>query len=189
MTLNGRVIGNAFGSVAASQRRSWWKETSVYQIYPASFQDTTGTGVGDLKGIISRVDYLHALGVETVWLCPIFESPQVDMGYDISNYRVIDPQYGTIEDVDTLRDELHKRGMKLVLDLVVNHTSNQHEWFKQSRSSKDSPYRDWYVWKKPRYDAEGRRQPPNNWTAHFQGANPPKSPAPAMFSVASTANT
>lgn len=92
-------------------------------------------------------------------------------GYDISDYYKIDPPYGTIEDVDALKDELHKRGMKLVLDLVVNHTSEQHEWFKQSRSSKDNPYRDWYIWRKPRYDAEGNRQPPNNWGGHFQGMN------------------
>ncbi|KAM0656603.1 hypothetical protein ACHAPH_007623 [Verticillium nonalfalfae] len=154
----------------ARQHRAWWKESAVYQIYPASFQDSTGSGVGDLKGITSRVDYMKALGVDIVWLSPIFESPQIDMGYDISDYRKIDPPYGTIEDVDALKDALHARGMKLVLDLVVNHTSDQHEWFKQSRSSKDSPYRDWYIWRPARYDADGTRHPPNNWDAHFQGS-------------------
>lgn len=174
--------------------KAWWKENSVYQIYPASFKDSTGSGTGDLKGIISELDYLKLLGVDIVWLSPIFESPQIDMvrlglfkdgtclvgdavqlkwfvsqGYDISDYKKIDPPYGTVEDVDILKDKLHERGMKLVLDLVVNHTSDQHEWFKQSRSSKDNPYRDWYIWRKPRYDAEGNRQPPNNWVAHFQG--------------------
>ncbi|RSL61802.1 hypothetical protein CEP53_004977 [Fusarium sp. AF-6] len=149
--------------------RAWWKESSVYQIYPASFQDSTGTGVGDLKGIISRVDYLKNLGVDIVWLSPIFKSPQVDMGYDVSDYEAIDPPYGDISDVDVLKDKLHERGMKLVLDLVVNHTSDQHEWFKESRKSKDNPYRDWYVWRPAKYDADGNRQPPNNWQGHFQG--------------------
>ncbi|KAL6869042.1 hypothetical protein ACO1O0_000365 [Amphichorda felina] len=158
------------GSTGLQQHRAWWKESSVYQVYPASFQDSTGSGVGDLKGIISRVDYLKNLGVDIVWLSPIFESPQIDMGYDISNYTKIDPPYGDISDVDVLKDKLHERGMKLVLDLVVNHTSDQHEWFKESRKSKDNPFRDWYIWKPPRYDAQGNRQPPNNWDGHFQGS-------------------
>ncbi|KAL3419116.1 trehalose-6-phosphate hydrolase [Phlyctema vagabunda] len=156
-------------SPSTPQQRAWWKEASVYQIYPASYKDSTGTGVGDLKGIISKVDYLHTLGVDVVWLSPIFESPQVDMGYDISNYLKIAPEYGDVADVDTLMHALHAKGMKLLLDLVVNHTSDQHEWFKQSRSSKDNEYRNWYVWKKPSYDEQGNRQPPNNWESHFQG--------------------
>ncbi|KAF4841726.1 Alpha-glucosidase [Colletotrichum siamense] len=150
--------------------RRWWKEQSVYQVYPASFKDSKGTGVGDLRGIISKVDYFKNLGVDIVWLCPIFESPQIDMGYDISNYREIHAPYGTVADVDELKDALHARGMKLVLDLVVNHTSDQHEWFKQSRSSKTNPYRDWYIWRPAKYDANGNRQPPNNWKSHFQGS-------------------
>jgi glycosidase len=154
----------------AQQLKAWWKESSVYQVYPASFQDSTGSGTGDLKGITSRVDYLHNLGVDIVWLSPIFESPQIDMGYDISDYKTIDPQYGDISDVDVLRDRLHERGMKLVLDLVVNHTSDQHKWFKESRRSKDNPFRDWYIWRPARYDADGNRQPPNNWESHFQGS-------------------
>jgi len=158
------------GSTGHQQLRTWWKESSVYQIYPASFKDSNGSGTGDLKGIISKVDYLHKLGVDIVWLSPIFESPQIDMGYDISNYEVIDPPYGTVEDVVTLKDALHERGMKLVLDLVVNHTSDQHEWFKESRKSKDNPYRDWYIWKPARYDDQGNRMPPTNWDAHFQGS-------------------
>ncbi|KAJ3524783.1 hypothetical protein NM208_g11915 [Fusarium decemcellulare] len=157
-------------SPSSQNHRAWWKESSVYQVYPASFQDSTGTGVGDLKGIISRVDYLKNLGVDIVWLSPIFKSPQIDMGYDISDYETIDPPYGDISDVDVLKDKLHERGMKLVLDLVMNHTSDQHEWFKESRKSKDNPYRDWYVWRPAKYDAEGNRQPPNNWQAHFQGS-------------------
>ncbi|ATY61965.1 Alpha amylase [Cordyceps militaris] len=160
------------------QLRTWWKESAVYQIYPASFQDSNGDGVGDLKGIISRVDYLKELGVDIVWLSPIFKSPQVDMGYDVSDYRAIHPPYGDIADVDTLKDKLHERGMKLVLDLVMNHTSDQHEWFQASRKSKDNPYRDWYIWRPPRYDAHGQRQPPNNWDSHFQGERPSNQPPP-----------
>ncbi|KAG6162144.1 hypothetical protein E4U51_006583 [Claviceps purpurea] len=152
------------------QMRAWWKECSVYQVYPASFQDSTGSGFGDLKGIISRVDHLSTLGVDIVWLSPIFKSPQLDMGYDISDYRVIHSPYGDIGDVDLLRDMLHERGMKLVLDLVLNHTSDQHEWFQQSRKSKDNPYRDWYIWKPAKFDADGNRCPPNNWQSHFQGS-------------------
>ncbi|PTB37003.1 uncharacterized protein TrAFT101_007143 [Trichoderma asperellum] len=155
---------------ASQQLRTWWKESSVYQIYPASFQDTTGSGTGDLKGIISRIDYLNGLGVDIVWLSPIFASPQKDMGYDISDYKTIDPVYGNIGDVDELKDKLHERGMKLVLDLVVNHTSDQHEWFRESRKSKTNPFRDWYIWRPPKYDAQGNRQPPNNWESHFQGS-------------------
>jgi glycosidase len=155
--------------ILGTQHRAWWKEASVYQIYPASFCDSTGSGTGDLPGIVSKMDYIKKLGVDVVWLSPIFASPQVDMGYDISDYKAIDPQYGSLVDLDKLTEGLHERGIKLLLDLVVNHTSEQHEWFKQSRSSKDSPYRNWYIWKKPRYDQEGKRQPPNNWVSHFQG--------------------
>ncbi|KAL2786765.1 glycoside hydrolase superfamily [Aspergillus keveii] len=149
--------------------RAWWKESSVYQIYPASFKDSNGDGIGDIPGIISKLDYLKKLGVDIVWLSPILQSPQVDMGYDISDYYAIHPPYGTLDDVDELIKGLHARGMKYVMDLVVNHTSDQHEWFKQSRSSKTNPYRDWYIWKKPRYTADGVRQPPNNWGSYFSG--------------------
>lgn len=151
------------------QHQAWWKEASVYQIYPASFKDSNNDGIGDLPGIYSKIDYLKRLGVDVVWLSPILKSPQVDMGYDISDYETIDAQYGDIADVDKLIAGLHDRGMKLLMDLVVNHTSNQHEWFKKSRSSKDNEYRDWYYWRKPVYDAEGKRHPPNNWEANFQG--------------------
>jgi glycosidase len=152
-----------------TQHRAWWKEASVYQIYPSSFCDSSGNGIGDLQGIISKVDYISSLGVDVVWLSPIFASPNVDMGYDISDYKSIDPQYGSIGDVDQLMSGLHERGIKLVLDLVVNHTSDQHEWFKQSRMGKDNPYRNWYFWRKPVYDKDGRRHPPNNWNSHFGG--------------------
>ncbi|EXJ87896.1 trehalose-6-phosphate hydrolase [Capronia coronata CBS 617.96] len=157
-------------------RQAWWRESSVYQIYPASFKsaksidDGTGHIHGDLRGVIEKLDYLETLGVDIVWLSPILQSPQVDMGYDISDYRAIYPGYGTMEDHEDLISGLHARGMKYVMDLVVNHTSDQHEWFKQSRSSKDNPYRDWYIWRPPRYDAEtGERMPPNNWESNFFG--------------------
>jgi glycosidase len=151
------------------QHRAWWKEASVYQIYPASFCDSNSDGIGDLRGIISKVPYLKKLGVDCVWLSPILQSPQIDMGYDISNYEVIDTQYGHISDVDELIAGLHEKGMKLLMDLVVNHTSDQHEWFKQSRSSKDNEYRDWYFWRKGWVDENGVRHPPNNWSSEFQG--------------------
>jgi glycosidase len=152
-----------------SVHRAWWKESSVYQIWPASFKDSNGDGIGDIPGIVSKLDYIKQLGADIVWLCPSYKSPQVDMGYDISDYYSIAPEYGDIGDVDALIQGCHARGMKCLMDLVVNHTSDQHEWFKQSRSSKDNPYRDWYIWRKPRYDAEGNRHPPNNWVAYFQG--------------------
>ncbi|KAK9366304.1 glycoside hydrolase superfamily [Lipomyces kononenkoae] len=150
--------------------RAWWKESNVYQIYPASFKDSNGDGIGDIPGIISELDYIAGLGVDIVWLCPCYKSPQVDMGYDISDYKDIYEKYGTLNDIDELIAGLHKRGLKFVMDLVVNHTSDQHEWFKSAISSKESPYRDWYIWKKPNYGADGSRQPPNNWKSYFGGS-------------------
>ncbi|KAL4884795.1 glycoside hydrolase superfamily [Aspergillus karnatakaensis] len=150
--------------------RAWWKESSVYQIWPASFKDSNDDGVGDIPGIVSKLDYIRDLGVDIVWLCPSYKSPQVDMGYDIADYYSIADEYGTVADVENLIKGCHDRGMKLLMDLVVNHTSDQHEWFKKSRSSKDSEFRDWYVWKPPRIDENGTRHPPNNWVSHFQGS-------------------
>nr|BAV92596.1 maltase MalT [Pholiota microspora] len=147
----------------------WWKEAVVYQIYPISFFDSNGDGIGDLNGIYTKLDYLKNLGVDVLWLSPIYRSPLADMGYDISDYRDIDPRYGTLEDWDNLLKGCHDRGMKLMMDLVINHTSDEHEWFKQSRSSKSHPKRDWYVWRPPKYDAGGNRHPPNNWRSAFQG--------------------
>ncbi|KAK9234124.1 glycoside hydrolase superfamily, partial [Lipomyces kononenkoae] len=140
------------------------------QIYPASFKDSNGDGIGDIPGIISELDYIAGLGVDIVWLCPCYKSPQVDMGYDISDYKDIYEKYGTLDDIDELINGLHKRGLKFVMDLVVNHTSDEHAWFQSSISSKESPYRDWYIWKKPRYGADGSRQPPNNWLSYFGGS-------------------
>ncbi|CUM55866.1 uncharacterized protein AC631_05371 [Debaryomyces fabryi] len=155
---------------AKALKPAWWKETTVYQIYPSSFQDSNGDGIGDLPGITSRLDYIKSIGVDAVWLSPCFDSPQVDMGYDISDYKNIYPAYGTIEDADELIKSVHERGLKILMDLVVNHTSDQHPWFKESRSSTDSLYRDWYIWRKPRYDSEGNRHSPNNWSAAFGGS-------------------
>jgi len=151
-------------------QRAWWKEASIYQIYPSSFNDLNGDGIGDIPGIIEKLDYIKALGIDVVRVCPIYKSPLIDMGYDIADYRAIDPRYGTIEDVDDLIAGLHQRDLKLVMDLVVNHTSDQHEWFQKSRSSKNNPYRDWYIWRKPKFDVQGNRQPPNNWSSCFSGS-------------------
>ncbi|RJF43221.1 alpha-glucosidase [Actinomyces sp. 2119] len=152
----------------------WWRRAVVYQVYPRSFQDTNGDGYGDIPGITSRLDYLDALGVDVVWLSPVYRSPQDDNGYDISDYRDIDPLFGTLEDLDTLIAGLHQRGMRLVMDLVVNHTSDEHEWFRDSRSSPASARRDWYIWR-PARQVEGLEpgQPgtePTNWGSAFSGS-------------------
>jgi len=148
-----------------SPRADWWKSAVVYQIYPRSFADSDGSGVGDLRGIVGRLDYLSTLGVDVVWLSPVYPSPQVDNGYDISDYRDIDPLFGTLAEFDTLLAQVHQRGMKLVIDLVVNHTSDEHPWFVESRSSRDNPKRDWYIWRDARAGAE-----PNNWGSLFGGS-------------------
>jgi oligo-1,6-glucosidase len=150
----------------------WWTRAVVYQIYPRSFQDSDGDGVGDLRGIISRLDHLSALGVDVVWLSPIYRSPQDDNGYDISDYQDVDPSFGTLADLDELIAGLHERGMKLLMDLVVNHTSDEHPWFLESRSGPDSPKRDWYWWRPPR-DGMAPGQPgaePTNWHSFFSGS-------------------
>lgn len=142
--------------------RTWWKEAVVYQIYPRSFMDSNGDGIGDLNGIISKLDYLQELGVTVLWLCPIFSSPNDDNGYDISDYQDIMADFGTLEDFDRLLEEAHKRGLRILLDLVLNHSSDEHPWFLESRSSKANPKRDWYIWR------EGKNgQPPNNWESIF----------------------
>jgi oligo-1,6-glucosidase len=128
----------------------WWKQSVVYQIYPRSFADSDGDGIGDLRGIIGRLDYLADLGVDVLWLSPIYPSPQDDNGYDISDYTDIEPTFGTLDDFDTLLDGVHRRGMKLVMDLVVNHTSDEHPWFVESRSDTKNPKRDWYWWRPAR---------------------------------------
>lgn len=147
-----------------TKTEAWWKRSTVYQIYPKSFNDTTGTGTGDIQGIIEKLDYIKKLGADVIWLTPIYQSPQNDNGYDISDYYAIDPSYGTMEDFEQLLEETHKRGMKLIMDLVVNHTSTEHEWFKQARSSKDNPYRNFYIWKDSKNGGL-----PNNWQSKFGG--------------------
>lgn len=146
--------------------KAWWKEAVVYQIYPASFYDSNGDGIGDLKGIADKLDYFVDLGVNVVWISPYFESPYVDNGYDISDYYKIDQRFGTMEDWDYLLSEMHKRGLKLVMDLVVNHCSSSHIWFQNALQSKDSPYRDFFIWK----DRKQNGQVPNNWTSYFGGS-------------------
>ncbi|CEF78788.1 hypothetical protein FGSG_03890 [Fusarium graminearum PH-1] len=150
--------------------RQWWKEAVVYQIYPASFLDSNADGLGDLPGIISKLDYIRSVGATAIWLSPIFKSPQHDMGYDISDYRDIHRPYGSIQDVEALIKGCHERDIKILLDLVVNHTSHEHEWFRESRSSKTSPKRDWYFWRDPKFDADGNHKPPNNWSSIFGGS-------------------
>lgn len=141
---------------------AWWKERVFYQIYPRSFQDSNGDGIGDLRGIISRLDYLKSLGVGAVWLCPVYDSPNADMGYDIRDYEKIMAEFGTMEDFDELLREMHSRDIKLIMDLVVNHSSDEHRWFVESRSSRESPYRDYYIWR----DGKDGREP-NNWASFF----------------------
>ncbi|PYH48030.1 glycoside hydrolase family 13 protein [Aspergillus saccharolyticus JOP 1030-1] len=149
----------------------WWKNASIYQIYPASFQDSNGDGIGDLPGIISRLDYIQSLGVDAIWVCPMYDSPQYDMGYDISDYEAVYAPYGKVADVEALIAGCHARGLRILLDLVINHTSHEHAWFRASRSSRTDPKRDWYIWRPPRYDpATRQRQPPNNWRSFFGGS-------------------
>jgi alpha-glucosidase len=143
----------------------WWRDGSIYQIYPRSFADTNGDGIGDLPGIQSKLDYLVELGVDALWLSPIYPSPDVDFGYDVADYTAVDPKYGTMEDFDALVQAAHQRGLRIVMDLVLNHSSDQHPWFVQSRSSLNNPYRNWYIWRDP---AAGKR-PPNDWQSVFGG--------------------
>jgi alpha-glucosidase len=148
-----------------SAERPWWRDAVVYQIYPRSFADSNGDGVGDLPGITARLDHIAALGVDAVWLSPIFRSPMKDFGYDVSDYCSVDPVFGTDHDLDELIAGLHERGMRLLLDWVPNHTSDQHPWFVESRASRSSAKRDWYVWRDPKPDGS----PPNNWASAFKG--------------------
>ena len=153
-----------------SASRTWWKDGIVYQIWPASYKDSNGDGIGDIPGIISKLDYLKDLGVDIIWVSPVYQSPQVDMGYDISDYEDIHRPYGTVADAEALIKGCHDRGMRLLFDLVINHTSDLHPWFRESRSSKDNQKRDWYIWRPPKHNKDGSRKPPNNWRAHFGGS-------------------
>lgn len=156
--------------VPSYEGRQWWKEAVVYQVYPRSFNDANGDGIGDLKGITEKLPYLAKLGINVIWLSPVFDSPNVDNGYDISDYFAIMSDFGTMEDFDEVLETAHKHGIKILMDLVANHTSDEHPWFKESRSSKDNPYRDYYIWKDPKgFDEDGNPIPPNNWASEFGG--------------------
>ena len=145
--------------------KTWWKESVVYQIYPRSYRDSNGDGIGDLNGITEKMDYLKELGIDVIWLSPVYESPNDDNGYDISNYKGIMQEFGTMEDFDRMLAAAHERGIRIVMDLVVNHTSDEHPWFVESRKSADNPYRDYYIWK------DGKNgKTPNNWSSCFSGS-------------------
>lgn len=145
--------------------RTWWKEAIVYQIYPRSFKDSNGDGIGDLRGIIEKLDYIRDLGVNAVWLNPIYKSPNDDGGYDISDYYAIQSEFGSLADFDELLNGLHVRGLRLIMDLVVNHSSDEHFWFRESRKSVNNPYRNYYFWRPGKSGA-----PPNNWPSFFGGS-------------------
>src|SRR6266567_4264855 len=148
-----------------AEGHQWWQHAVFYELYPRSFADSNNDGIGDLNGITSKLDYLKSLGIDAIWLTPCYPSPQVDFGYDVSDYENIDPMYGTLQDFDRLASEAQKRGIKIIMDFVMNHSSDQHAWFKESRSSRDNPKRDWYIWR----DGKGENQPPNNWLSTFGG--------------------
>jgi alpha-glucosidase len=172
--LGAMLVALACASAAPAQNArqnnpDWWKNAVIYEIYPRSFQDSNGDGIGDLNGITSRLDYLHKLGINAIWLTPIYPSPQVDFGYDISDYNSIDPQYGTLAEFDRLVAEAHKRHIGIIMDLVLNHTSDQHPWFKESASSRTNPKADWYMWRDAKI-VNGHREPPNNWESVFGGS-------------------
>ena len=157
------LLFNVLMTPLAQAEQPWWQSTSIYQIYPRSYQDSDGDGIGDLKGIISRLDYVQDLGFETIWVSPFYASPQADFGYDISDYRSVAPEYGTLADAEALIAGVHARGMKIVFDMVLNHTSIAHPWFVESAQSRDNAKADWYIWR----DGEGRNgmRAPNNWTS------------------------
>ncbi|MCB1782756.1 MAG: alpha-glucosidase [Alphaproteobacteria bacterium] len=152
------------------ENEEWWRGAVIYQIYPRSFLDTNGDGIGDLPGIIEKLDYIADLDVDAIWISPFFPSPMKDFGYDVSNYRSVDPLFGTLEDFDTLLEKAHKRGLKIIIDLVLSHTSDQHPWFIQSRRNKKNDKSDWYVWADPNINDQGNPAPPNNWASVFGGS-------------------
>jgi alpha-glucosidase len=157
-------------STLASTRKAWWKDAIIYEIYPRSFQDSNGDGIGDLNGITQRLGYLQNLGVDAIWIAPMFPSAQVDFGYDVSDYESVDPQYGTLADFDRLVAEAAKRSIHVILDMVLNHTSDQHEWFVEASRSRNSPKHDFYIWNNGRTGAAAKPVPPNNWVSLFGGS-------------------
>jgi alpha-glucosidase len=158
------------GAPAEVSDADWWKHAVIYEVYPRSFQDSNDDGIGDLNGITRRLDYLQTLGVDAIWISPMYPSPQIDFGYDVSDYENVDPQYGSLADLDRLVAQASKRQIRIVLDMVVNHTSDQHPWFTEAASARASPKHDWYVWSDGKLDATGRRVPPNNWVSLFGGS-------------------
>ncbi len=157
------TIGDAQQKSVDADGHPWWQHAVFYEVYPRSFADSNGDGIGDLNGIASKLDYLRDLGVDAIWITPCFPSPQVDFGYDVSDYEAIDPMYGTMKDFDHLVAEAKKRNIRVLLDFVVNHSSDKHKWFEDSKSSKTAEHRDWYIWR----DGKGPGQPPNNWLSTF----------------------
>lgn len=154
----------------ATEKHTWWKEAVVYQVYPQSFADSNGDGIGDLNGMTEHLPYLAKLGINVIWLSPVYASPMDDNGYDIADYRAIHPQYGTLEDFDRMLATAHGLGIKIVMDLVANHTSDEHWWFEESRKSRNNPYRDFYVWRDGKVGPDGQKLPPNNWESTFSGS-------------------
>lgn len=162
----------AAGKQTDSAESTWWANAVAYQIYPRSFQDSNGDGMGDLRGITSRLPYLADLGIDVLWLSPVYKSPQDDNGYDISDYQDIDPMFGTLADMDALLAKAHELGIKVIMDLVVNHTSDEHAWFQASKQSRDNDHSDWYIWENPREGFVGGEPgaEPNNWGSYFGGS-------------------
>src|SRR5580698_1614654 len=153
----------AIANGQASRSLAGWQHAVIYEVYPRSFGDTNGDGIGDLNGITEHLDYLADLGIDAIWITPFYPSPQVDFGYDISDYRAVDPQFGTMQDFDRLVAAAKKSGIRVINDMVLNHTSDQHPWFTESASSKNNPKADWYIW----HDGNGSGEPPNNWQSIF----------------------
>ena len=172
-TANGLVpfvegpAGTTTATPAAARQDAWWRHAVIYEIYPRSFQDSNGDGIGDINGITSRLDYLKDLGIDAIWITPMYPSPGVDYGYDISDYTAIDPEYGTMADFDHMVAEAKKRGIRVIMDYVINHTSDQNAWFLESRSSRNNPKRNWYMWHDGKIGDEGLQEPPNNWQSWF----------------------
>ncbi len=174
----GMWVGGMLGAVPSAAQTAarahtssadpWWKHAVIYEIYPRSFQDSNGDGIGDLNGITARLDYVKDLGIDAIWITPMFPSPQVDFGYDVSDFEAVDPKYGTMADMDRLLTEANKRDVRVCLDFVVNHTSDKHKWFLESKSSRNNPKRDWYIWRDPKgFNPDGTPIPPNNWLSEF----------------------
>ncbi|MDP3523466.1 MAG: alpha-amylase family glycosyl hydrolase, partial [Hoeflea sp.] len=163
MTLAGKRIQTG---VEITPDVDWWRGGVIYQVYPRSFQDTSGDGVGDLIGIAERIGYIASLGVDAIWISPFFTSPMKDFGYDVSDYTNVDPMFGTLGDFDFLVKVAHEHGIRIIIDLVMSHSSDQHPWFLESRAGRDNPKSDWYVWAEPKPDGT----PPNNWLSIFGGS-------------------